>query len=60
MMISYQELVRTFPSGAHKRNIVQRLLFTPPNENFPATSLKQHANTLLLLDDAVFNVESIL
>ncbi|WP_333500947.1 6-phosphogluconolactonase [Kluyvera genomosp. 2] len=47
-------------SGAHKRNIVQRLLFTPPNENFPATSLKQHANTLLLLDDAVFNVESIL
>lgn len=47
-------------NGAHKRNIVQQLLLTKPTEALPATCIKQHHNALLLLDDAVFHVESIL
>jgi len=46
-------------SGAHKRDIVQRLLFSEPTESLPATSVKLHRNTLLLLDDAVLNVEQL-
>lgn len=46
-------------SGAHKREIVQRLLWAEPTESLPATSVKQHGNALLLIDDTVLNVETI-
>lgn len=54
------EKIIAVANGAHKRDIIQRLLMTPPSETLPATSLKQHHNTQLLLDDAVFHVENIL
>ncbi len=38
-------------SGSHKKEIVQKLYQTEPENNLPATALKLHRNALIILDE---------
>lgn len=45
--------------GKHKNEIAQRIIFDQPDIMLPASSLKLHNNTVLLIDDEVLHRESL-